>query len=328
MTSEVTTQDLQYEVVYEKPTITIKNYDQLVALADDAVAKYSNMVVTEETVKEAKASRAELNKLSKALNDRRIEIGKDYKQPFDEFKAQVDAIIAKIKFVSTPIDDAIKKLDEQEVSKRQTYMTTTLEEYLPAYNLTAEEVPWQIEHPEWVTNGTFWTKAGKPAQKLIRAIGEFLNTINAHKERVNSDKAAAEAYAQAHDLEPDGWVKMVDDGKSFTEVRMAIDDVLMKRKAEADAAAKRAEAQAAIDALSQQQVGDKTIDVETGEVVQAPEQLDLVSAEQTAPVATGERRFTRAFEVTGTEKQLWELAKYMKAVGIDYRSITEELRHE
>ena len=48
------------------------NYDELKAELAEKVQKYETMVYTEDQVKDAKADRANLNKLKKALNDERI----------------------------------------------------------------------------------------------------------------------------------------------------------------------------------------------------------------------------------------------------------------
>ena len=47
---------------------------------------YASVVYGDEDIKQAKEDRANLNRLKKALNDRRIEIEKEYMKPFLEFK--------------------------------------------------------------------------------------------------------------------------------------------------------------------------------------------------------------------------------------------------
>ena len=48
------------------------NYDELKQELAEKVSMYETMVYTEEQIKEAKADKASLNKLKKALNDERI----------------------------------------------------------------------------------------------------------------------------------------------------------------------------------------------------------------------------------------------------------------
>jgi hypothetical protein len=154
-----------------------------------------------------------------------------------------------------------------------------------------------------------WTKANKPTQQLIREVGQMGMDINSHRERIASDKSAVEAYATANGLDASGWVAQVDQGANFTQLRGRIDDELMRRKKEADAAKKRAEAQAAIDAMHQQQTAQGTIDTDTGELI--------------APVASqpNERVYRQEFWVEGTKEQLWWLANQMNANGIKYQGI-------
>ena len=62
---------------------------------------------TDDQIKNAKSDRADLNKLKKALNDERIRCEKEYMQPFNIFKAQIDGII---KIIDKPVELIVKQL--------------------------------------------------------------------------------------------------------------------------------------------------------------------------------------------------------------------------
>ncbi|PWE85060.1 DUF1351 domain-containing protein [Agathobacter rectalis] len=69
---------------------------------------YKNLVFTEETKTDAKKTVAELRKLKKQINDKRIEVKKLYMQPYTDFEAKVkelDKLINEpITFISEQID--------------------------------------------------------------------------------------------------------------------------------------------------------------------------------------------------------------------------------
>lgn len=69
------------------------NYEELKAELTSKVSFYETLVYTDDQIKDAKADKANLNKLKRALNDERIRREKEYMQPFNVFKAQINEII-------------------------------------------------------------------------------------------------------------------------------------------------------------------------------------------------------------------------------------------
>ena len=82
------------------------NYKEMKQALAEKMEVYNATVVTEDTVRDAKKDLASLRKVKKALNDRRIEIKKEYDKPYDEFKKKVDELTGLI-------DEPIEKIDEQ-----------------------------------------------------------------------------------------------------------------------------------------------------------------------------------------------------------------------
>ncbi len=89
------------------------NYEKLKQELTDKVSMYESLVYTDENIKEAKADRANLNKLKKALNDERIRREKEYMQPFNDFKSKINEIISIIDKPVQLIDKQIKTYDEK-----------------------------------------------------------------------------------------------------------------------------------------------------------------------------------------------------------------------
>ena len=104
------------EVVLPAP-ITF-NYEELRTELLQKVSVYETMVYTEDQVKEAKADRAALNRLKKALNDERIRQEKDYMQPFNTFKAQVGELIKIIDKSVSVVDKQVKEFDEKKKAEK------------------------------------------------------------------------------------------------------------------------------------------------------------------------------------------------------------------
>ena len=90
------------------------NYEELKQELTEKVSMYETMIYTDDQIKEAKADKANLNKLKKALNDERIRREKEYMAPFNEFKAQVNEIISIIDKPIFVIDKQVKEYEEKQ----------------------------------------------------------------------------------------------------------------------------------------------------------------------------------------------------------------------
>lgn len=126
------------------------NYEELRAELLSKVSVYETMVYTEDQVKEAKADRAALNRLKKALNDERIRQEKDYMQPFNTFKAQVGELVKIIDKSVSVVDKQVKEFEEQQKAEK----LKAIEEYwhsVLADNKAPEAVSFrQILDDKWL----------------------------------------------------------------------------------------------------------------------------------------------------------------------------------
>lgn len=66
---------------------------------------------SEDNIDKAKLDKASLNKASKALNDKRIEIEKEFMKPFAEFKEVINETVKLISECSSKIDSVVKQSD-------------------------------------------------------------------------------------------------------------------------------------------------------------------------------------------------------------------------
>ena len=63
---------------------------------------------------EAKADKALLNKAEKALNTKRLELEREYMEPFNKFKITITETCKAIKAASTGLDEIVKAEEERE----------------------------------------------------------------------------------------------------------------------------------------------------------------------------------------------------------------------
>lgn len=98
---------------YQLPEQILFNYEELKAELTEKVQHYETLVYTDDQIKEAKADRAALNKLKKALSDERIRREKEYMKPFDDFKSKINEIISIIDKPVAVIDKQIREYEDK-----------------------------------------------------------------------------------------------------------------------------------------------------------------------------------------------------------------------
>lgn len=147
--------ELQIQPYKLPDKITIENYSDLKAALKEQLAVYAATVYTDDQIRTAKADRAKLNKLRKALNDERIRREREYMAPFAELKAQVAELTTAIDTVSASIDRQIKDFEAQRRAAKvqpdeprewvtfRAYLTTSeaaeLASWLDAHGIKFEE---------------------------------------------------------------------------------------------------------------------------------------------------------------------------------------------
>lgn len=110
---------LQTNLQSELPQAIVWNKEEIKAWLSERVSHYNSLVVTEDSVKEAKADRAKLNALKTAIDTRRKEIKKEFLAPLDAFEKDVKEITALIDEPIANIDKQTKAFEQAEKDKKK-----------------------------------------------------------------------------------------------------------------------------------------------------------------------------------------------------------------
>lgn len=108
-------------ITREAPGIAeFDNFEEIKSFLATRLDAYRNLVYSEDSLKQAKADKATLNKLKKALDTRRKEIKAVYMEPYLRIEAQIKELAAMIDEPLTEIDGFVKGMQEAEkATKRQ-----------------------------------------------------------------------------------------------------------------------------------------------------------------------------------------------------------------
>ena len=94
------------------------NYEELKEGLINGLAKYDNIVYTEDTIKQAKEDRAKLNNLAKSLNSGKVNIKNEFMVPYTEFEGKIKELIGIVDERSSKIDAQVKAFEEKEKEKK------------------------------------------------------------------------------------------------------------------------------------------------------------------------------------------------------------------
>lgn len=171
------------------------NNEELKAEIAEKMQEYKSLAFTEETIKEAKADRAKLNKLRTAFEDERKRIKKLCMAPYDEFEKQVKELIALIDEPIRLIDSQIKEVEEQ---RRVEKKGKVLEFYESTIGSLRGVLPFEkVFRPEYLN-----------ATKSMKSITQ---EIQALIDRVNSDLDTIEGFGSKYELQiKDAYLKTLD----------------------------------------------------------------------------------------------------------------------
>lgn len=153
------------------------NYEAVKQWVSDGLAAYEGRVYTEDTVAEAKRDRANLNKLSKAIEDKRKELKSVYLTPYNSFEAQAKELVAMIKKQSDAIDAQVKAYDQKRRDEKLEKIKTEL--YAPMIGDLAELVPYQRLHdPKWLNVTVGMAAISEALSAKIESIAAGLATLD------------------------------------------------------------------------------------------------------------------------------------------------------
>lgn len=332
------------------------NKEELEAAVRHKIAAYQNVVYTEDNMKQAKADRAELNKLTKAIEERRKMVKKIINEPYEVFEAELKEILALIQEPVGIIDRQVKAFEDQQKEEKKKSIQKSYDEVIGDL---AEVLPFERVFDIRYLNQTY---------KLATAQAE----VKAKVEKVRTDLETIDSLESKYKLNAkDVYIKTLDLSKALAENKRLSDleeklEAEKRRKAEEEAERKRlaeerrkaAEEKAKAEeeqrkALEAQKRAEQESASKQQEIVTEPTKNVIENREnvtepapnasnETEPSAAGaiqsteqqasvavdpfepkqeEKRYRTKFCAVGTRAQLQKLIEFMNENNIEYGRI-------
>ena len=279
----------EFPISYKAAEVDFQGYEALDAKVDAMTKDWDKYVVTAESYPSDKKTRAELNRIRRALSDRRKVIVKESSQQITEFNTKVKGLDLKIKGVVDHLSEGLKTFDDQARKDKHQQNLLRLGELAKEYGVALQELDYQ---DKWDNKTTSWTTIEEDARQQFEAIVEK-QKARKEAEQVIANKAneytkpamTASPYLQMLDYKPlpDVLTQMDNDHKYLIEQAKQQEE--NRKKAVQDL----------------EKHGDKYIDAKTGEVV--------------------DKLHTVTLRLRGTKEQMTALSNFIKDWGIDYERV-------
>jgi hypothetical protein len=141
----------------------------------EMLAAYTGRVYTPETIKDAKADRAAVNKLDKQLSDAARSAKAFYMKPLEEFLQSTKQMQTRCKAVSGAIDQQVKAVEEAERQDKQDALRAV---YADCIGELREMIPFdRLLVPQWLNKTYDLAKAGRELRKSVETRREELRLI-------------------------------------------------------------------------------------------------------------------------------------------------------
>lgn len=261
------------------------NFEELNRQLDIQLAKYDGLAFTDDEMKEAKATRANLNKVAKAINDRKIEIKKQFCEPYERFADQAKVLTDKIRNVSGKIDDQVKTFEaKQKEEKRKRITDFWLTEGVRQIDIS------QVFEERWL-NSTVTDQ-------------KWRQELTAKKERIRRDLAAITEMTPPEKIDwcLTSYLKTVDLGQTLSAWEE------YQRQIQKAEEIKRAREEAEKRAQEAKTVEDEEVPTPAPKVPESPR----IEPQQAVTIAW----WTYNVDLEGTTEQMKALADFIRRTGI------------
>lgn len=277
--------DLKLEnlsVSFKPGTIDFPQAGELKQLVAEKLDQTKGLVATDESIKATKASRAEVNKLKKAIGDVRKEYKTAWNAPFELFESTLRGLEKDCDEASQELKLTIDGFEETQREERKQKVQALIEEMAPNYGVKPEDLPIA---DKWLLKST--------SQKTItQEIGEQMKTlVNLYKERDEIVKKCIKSG-----LAPAPYIEMHENGTSYIDVSNKIESDLIDKEETADRFKQAKQAEVAEQKAAMVDIGDGRLVDKNGEVKQ---ELQLVT-----------------FTLKGTKEQLDNVARFCITNGV------------
>lgn len=272
------------------------NFEELKQEITMAAQEYATSVYTDETIKNAKADRAKLNRFNDALRAKRTEIRKKLLEPDELFGEQVNELISIVNVAAKNIDDQVKGYEKRQRDEKTAKVHEFYEESIGDL---APYLPFErVFRPEYANQSTTMKSIKESILGTIQRVAEGLAILNEVESKFAGDMK--EEFLRSYDIGAAMQLRNRLEAEEQRRVEYMAEQE--RKKAEREAARK----------------------AETARVMQAGQTDQTPAQSHPAPVQQEETVHVIDFRVHATAAQLGALKVFLKENGIRFEPVPKQ----
>lgn len=280
----------QVTVKYQQGQIELQNAEALKQVVKQLADKYKDLVITEDTIKNDRATKNELNGLYKKLEEQRKAYKRAYKKPLDDFES-------KIKDIELPLNETLDNLKSQLKDYRERAKQAKADEIEEFIVDICDN--YEYAEPTEVPIQSQWLNTSTSKKQWQESVLNAIKLVSEHNKQLNQTINTVKTVAETINVNADPYIRLAKNGSSSDVIikQMNTDKANYEKREQAKELAKQAEME-----KRSAQVNNKTIDKETGEIIENKPEI-------------------KAYRVIikGTDKDIRKLGKFAKEHNIEIR---------
>lgn len=221
----------EISVAFEPAKIEVLDREKFEKQINSIAEANSNRLVTAETLKDDKSTRAELRKLYKSLNDEKIRIKKEYNKPLTEFETWFKKAVAVLDKAIGQIDEGVKEVEFKQKEERKEIVRAELLELTK--DLELDSRIFEVMVDDWAKASNF--NDYKPKKTLQDSMSYAVEQERLKQEEIKKNKKNISNFAFMSGISDTPYIRMYDDGKGVSEILEIMNEDIAKEKARKEA---------------------------------------------------------------------------------------------
>lgn len=219
----------EIQVNYTPANISIVDREGFERSINEIVKKYRGYVVTVDTLKEDRATRADLNKVLMQIDTKRKDIKKEFNLPLDEFQSWIKKAQKPLEETICFIDKGIKELEAQEKMTRMDIIRQAFQKEVEGTEIDSRIFEPLIENLAKAIN---FNKDFKPKKTLQESINFAVEKEKRVLEDLKKNKQTISDMAFQHDFSDSPYTRLLDEGRDLNEVIILLNQDIQKKEAQ------------------------------------------------------------------------------------------------
>ena len=194
--------DIQFEVITDlavlNPQHIETNFEAVDAYLTEAMEPYTQMVVTEDSIGDAKKTLASLRKLKDGINAQKIAVKREWMKPYTEYEDKAKQLMSRVEAGISNIDGQVKDYDSRRKEQKLQDLKDYFDQEASRYRVE-EYLDWNlIRNPKWANASFSVEDAENEISGIITSTAGDVDYITGMESKFEA--AMLEEYRKSRDL--------------------------------------------------------------------------------------------------------------------------------